>query len=852
MCESLRPIAAGLSALYLVFAVSHRLVLQESVTTLMSLVAAASAALLLSLYVMLGRWSIPNRWAHPIVASMAGLVLLNSFLHLYLLSEPQQTTNFMLLVIGVGCLFLSTGWLALALAATIGVWGVVVWGAAPSPLWIHFGFGLLSASVLSVLIYTVRVRAFRRLERLRVQNEYHKRGLEEAVHVAQRSEQRYRAVVEEQTELICRFLPDTILTFVNSAYCRYFGRRSEELLGQSFLSLVPEVERQAAAAHIASLLENPRIVLHEHAVIAGGGELRWQQWTDRAILDDHGHVIEFQSVGRDITERKRADETLRRSEEYFRALTENALDIITILNGDGTVRHVSPSAGRTLGYTLQDSLGKEGFGFVHPDDLPGIMNAFVEAIQKPGVALYRSEFRLRHKDGSWRIFECIGKNLLDNPAVEGLVVNARDITERRQAEEALRHAYEELEKRVEARTAELAEANAQLRQEVTERQRAAETLRRSEEHFRLLIENALDIIILLNSDGTVRYQSPSAERVLGHKQEEAVDRSGFEFIHPDDLPHVIDVFTDIIQKPGILPPIEMRVRHKDGSWHVIETLGNNLLNNPAVEGIIINVRDITERKQMEGELLKAKEMAEAANYTKSEFLATMSHELRTPLNVILGYADLLLEETFGSLSEEQARPLRRINSNARELLDLITAVLDMSRLEAGRLPMEVQEVELLALLEEIKAETQGVQEQSDLDFVWKVEDELPPLYTDPGKLKVVLKNLIGNAVKFTKEGCITVEAQGCLGGVEIKVIDTGIGIPPEALGLIFEPFRQADSSMTRLHEGTGLGLHIVKRLLELLGGTVAVESEVGRGSTFRVWVPRECPAFPDVSSDAAL
>jgi len=313
MRESLRPISAGLSALYLVFAVSHRLVLQESVTTLMSLVAAASAALLLSLYFMLGRWSIPNRWAHPIVASMAGLVLLNSFLHLYLLSEPQQTTNFMLLVIGVGCLFLSTGWLALALAATIGVWGVVVWGAAPSPLWIHFGFGLLSASVLSVLIYTVRVRAFRRLERLRVQNEHHKRELEEAVHVAQRSEQRDRAVVEEQTELICRFLPDTTLTFVNSAYCRYFGRRSEELLGRSFLSLIPEAERQAAAAHIASLLENPRIVLHEHAVIAGGGELRWQQWTDRAILDDHGHVIEFQSVGRDITERKRADETLRRS-----------------------------------------------------------------------------------------------------------------------------------------------------------------------------------------------------------------------------------------------------------------------------------------------------------------------------------------------------------------------------------------------------------------------------------------------------------------------------------------------------------------------------------------------------------
>jgi signal transduction histidine kinase len=146
-----------------------------------------------------------------------------------------------------------------------------------------------------------------------------------------------------------------------------------------------------------------------------------------------------------------------------------------------------------------------------------------------------------------------------------------------------------------------------------------------------------------------------------------------------------------------------------------------------------------------------------------------------------------------------------------------------------------------------------VRERSNLEFVWQVERELPPIYTDPAKLKVVLKNLIGNAVKFTEQGCVTVDAYPSARGIEIRVADTGIGIPPEALPVIFEPFRQLESATTRQHEGTGLGLHIVKRLLELLGGKIKVESELGRGSTFRVWVPTgEEQETPTGCSDAQV
>ena len=237
-------------------------------------------------------------------------------------------------------------------------------------------------------------------------------------------------------------------------------------------------------------------------------------------------------------------------------------------------------------------------------------------------------------------------------------------------------------------------------------------------------------------------------------------------------------------------------------------------------------------------LLKVKDEVEMADRAKSEFLAAMSHELRTPLSVIMGYTDLMSEEAFGTLTREQADILKRVKRNARELHELITAMLDLSRLEAGRLPVDVRMVSIVDLIAEVRDEMQEVQTQSGLQFVWVVDPQLAaPIATDPGKLKIILKNLVGNAVRFTAQGSITIDAHASRDGVEICVTDTGIGIPQEGRLLIFEPFQQVNSALSHQRGGTGLGLHIVKRLLELLGGEVSVESEEGRGSTFRIWTP---------------
>jgi signal transduction histidine kinase len=276
--------------------------------------------------------------------------------------------------------------------------------------------------------------------------------------------------------------------------------------------------------------------------------------------------------------------------------------------------------------------------------------------------------------------------------------------------------------------------------------------------------------------------------------------------------------------------------HWQGSPDDFDTILEILLFNIVAVGLgLISDREKAEEKARIAAEQQAREQAESANRLKSDFLSLVSHELRTPLISVIGYNDLLLDGVAGKLTEDQLDALRKIDKNSKKLLELINAMLDLSRLEAKS--VKIKEFSVSDLIKEVESETKSLQERSGLNFVWKVEPELPTLRTDPGKLKVVLKNLVSNALRFTEKGSVAVDAHRQNGGVEISVIDTGIGIPPEALLIIFEPFRQIESPLTRQHGGTGLGLYIAKRLLEILGGTIKAESEVGRGSTFRVWIP---------------
>ncbi len=257
-----------------------------------------------------------------------------------------------------------------------------------------------------------------------------------------KSEERYRIITEDMPAMICRFLADGTITFANSFYCNYFNTQCKYLIGSNFFLLVPETQRDFVRTNYLSLDQKNPFITYEYKAFDTDGKESWQKWTDRALFNEQGQVVEYQSIGEDITERKLAEQQLIESEARLRALIANTGDLIVVIDEEGNITFASPSSERIFGYKPEESMGKNFSEWIHPEDLPEAMAAFQSRKQIPGTAPQSIHVRGLHKDGSLRYVESLGTNLLDDPAIRGIVLNIRDVTEQKRAELEKQALYE--------------------------------------------------------------------------------------------------------------------------------------------------------------------------------------------------------------------------------------------------------------------------------------------------------------------------------------------------------------------------------------------------------------------------
>ncbi|WP_052402844.1 ATP-binding protein [Methanococcoides methylutens] len=368
-------------------------------------------------------------------------------------------------------------------------------------------------------------------------------------------------------------------------------------------------------------------------------------------------------------------------------------------------------------------------------------------------------------------------------------------------------------------------------------EKAIVALQRSESKFKSFFNNSNDPIIIYDSEGTILEVNEVACEFTGYSRDEILSMTLKDLDSSEYASKVSDSIKQLHEDGHAI--FESMAIRKDGTPIPIET-SNRIIEYAGKPAIISTARDIREHQNAVEAMLKAKLAAEDASRAKSEFISNMSHELRTPLTLIIGFSDILSSENYGSLNEDQKKYISNVLRHGNHLLELINDLLDLSNIESGKMEVQINEFFVSDAIDEVEALMVPIASKKDIDLTSDIDIKVSTIKADMQKFKQILYNLLSNAIKFTDEGgSVTIEGKVSEDFVHISVKDSGIGISPEDQDKLFNHFYQVDSSTTRDYEGTGLGLALVKKFVEMHDGEIWVESEVGNGSTFTFAVPIE-------------
>jgi PAS domain S-box-containing protein len=474
-------------------------------------------------------------------------------------------------------------------------------------------------------------------------------------------------------------------------------------------------------------------------------------------------------------------------EKWFRALVENSLDTVALIAPDGTILYQSPSVRHILGYADQELIGRQIFELLHPDDALRVINLFSRLLDAPESSI-RAEFRYRHKNGSYRWIESVGSNFLAEPSVQAIVANYRDITERKEAEKALRH-------------------------------------------LAAIVQSSDDAIISRTLDGILTSWNPGAERLYGYRAHEVIGQHVSLLLPPEQLAELLEMDERIKRGERIIHYETVRLTKDQRPIHVAITVSPIRNAAGALTGVSTIARDITERKKAEAQALELAVEKERARML-ADFVRNASHDFRTPLSTI--NTCLYLLEHTDDPSKRRER-IQVIAQQSERLAKLVEGLLTMTRLDYAP-ELALHPLDLNGLVQQIALKLRPLSKRV---LILNLANDNLPIEADEMEMGRALTEVVANAVQYTPDGGqITVRTYRQNHHVVAEVQDTGIGIAEEDLPHIFERLYRADKARTTQTGGVGLGLSIARKIVEAHGGTIEAASVLGEGSIFKIALPR--------------